>query len=74
MDQLWTSLVSIATAIVGVAIIAVIVSRNADTANVITSAGNAFSGALGVAVSPVTGAGYANFSPNINFSGNSLLR
>ena len=43
------------TAIVGVAIVAVIVSKNSQTSSVLTSAGNAFSGILKVAVSPVTG-------------------
>lgn len=50
------SVVTIATAIVGVAILATLVSRNANTAGVISAAGNAFSGALGVAEGPVTGA------------------
>ncbi len=54
-NELFTSLVSIGTAIVGVAIISVLVSRNAQTPQVINAAGNAFSNALGVAVSPVTG-------------------
>lgn len=54
-DQLITSVVSIATAIVGVAIIAVLVSRQANTSGVISSAGSAFAQDLGVAVSPVTG-------------------
>lgn len=46
---------TIAVAIVGVATLAVLVSKRADTSNVITSAGKAFSSALSVAVSPVTG-------------------
>lgn len=54
-DQLFASLVSIATAIVGVAILAVLVSKNANTAGVISAAGSAFGNDLGVAVSPVTG-------------------
>lgn len=51
------SIVTIATAIVGVAILAVLVSKNANTSGVITAAGNAFSGALGVAEGPVTNSG-----------------
>lgn len=50
-------IVTVAVAIVGVAILAVLVSRNSNTAQVIKSAGDAFSGALGVAVSPITGRG-----------------
>lgn len=62
-DQLFTSIVSIATAITGVAILAVLVSKNSDTSNVIKSAGNAFSGALSVAVSPVVGGnGFTSFN------------
>lgn len=45
----------IATAIVGLAIIATLVSRNANTAGVITAAGRAFSNALGAATNPFSG-------------------
>lgn len=54
-DNLFNSLVTIATAIVGVAILAVLVSRNSQTPAVIQSAGNAFSVALQAATGPVTG-------------------
>lgn len=46
-------IVTIATAIVGVAILAVLVSRRANTANVIKAGGDAFSGALRAATGPV---------------------
>lgn len=59
MDRIAT----IAVAIVGVATLAVLVSKKADTGNVISSAGKAFSSALSVAVSPVTG-GSSGFSPS----------
>ena len=55
-EQLITSVVTVLTAIIGVAIIAVLVSKNANTTGVISSAGSAFQGALGTALSPVTGA------------------
>lgn len=48
------ALVTIVVAIIGVAILAVIVSQRSNTANVITSAGNAFSSVLKAAVSPVS--------------------
>lgn len=51
----WETLSVIGLAIVGVASLAVLVSRNANTTGVIQASGNAFSNALGVAVSPVTG-------------------
>lgn len=69
-DQLFNSIVTIATAIIGVAILAVLVSKNADTSNVLTAAGSAFAKALGAATAPVTGGGlgigagtYNNFTP-----------
>lgn len=54
-DQLIGGLVTVATAIVGVAIIAVLVSNNARTSQVIGSAGQAFAGALTAAEGPVSG-------------------
>ena len=54
-DQLIASVVTVATAIVGLAIIAVLVSKNADTSSVIGAGGTAFAQAVGAAVSPVTG-------------------
>lgn len=55
MDRLVDGAVSIAVAIVGVALLAVLVSRNSQTPAVFTSAGNAFSNALRAATGPVTG-------------------
>lgn len=51
--KLTDSIVTVAVAIIGLATLAVIVSRNAATSNVITSAGNAFVNAIKAAVSPV---------------------
>lgn len=72
-EQLFTSLAAIATAIIGVAILSVLVSKRADTANVIGAAGNAFGYALGVAEGPVTGYTPTNGSgfnlPSLSFSG-----
>ena len=48
-------LVVVLTGIIGVALVAVLVSRNAQTPAVINSAGNALTNFLGTAVSPVTG-------------------
>lgn len=58
MDHLLNGVVSIAVAIVGVALLAVLVSRNAQTPAVISSAGNAFASALNAATGPVTGGGF----------------
>ncbi len=56
-------IVTVAVAIVGVATLAVLVSRNANTAGVIKSAGDAFSGALRAATGPVSGGGMGGFTP-----------
>jgi hypothetical protein len=54
--------VTIAVAIVGVATLAVLVSRNANTAGVIRAAGSSFADALNAATRPVTG-GSNGFTP-----------
>lgn len=51
----WGTLSVVALAVVGVATAAVIVSKNSNTSGVISATGSAFSSALAVAVSPVTG-------------------
>lgn len=71
MNEFWESMVTILSGIIGVAMVAVIVSRNAQSPAVIQSAGSAFSNALDVAVSPVTG----NTSPpNLSYPGGSGLQ
>lgn len=62
MNDFWNGIVSIAIAIVGVATLAVLVSKNANTGNILTSAGTAFSGALTAAEGPVLGGGLGNES------------
>lgn len=57
MNNVVSQIVVIATAIIGLAIVATLVSRNAQTSQVIQSAGNAFTGAIRAATGPVTGAG-----------------
>lgn len=53
-DNIISSGVAILTAIVGLAIVAVIFSNNSDTKNVVGVAGNAFQTILGKAVSPIS--------------------
>lgn len=62
MDQIWQGVVTIAVAIIGVATLAVLVSKNAQTSQVISSAGSAFANALSAATGPVTG---ATTAPNV---------
>jgi arginine exporter protein ArgO len=57
----WGTLSVVMLAIVGVATLAVLVSRNSTTAQLITATGSAFSNSLGVALSPVTGGGSSTF-------------
>jgi hypothetical protein len=67
-EQLINQTVTVLTAIVGVAIIAVLVSNKAQTSQVIGAGGNAFAQGIEAAVSPVTGN-----SPSIGSSfGNSF--
>jgi hypothetical protein len=57
-ESFLTSIVTVATALIGVAILAVIVSPKSQTANVVKAGGQAFSGVLGAALSPVAGSGF----------------
>lgn len=66
MNDAVHALVSIAIAIVGVAIIAVLVSKNTQTSKVIQSAGSAFGNDLAVAISPASGSGMGA-TPNLQY-------
>jgi hypothetical protein len=57
VTEFWNSVVTIVVAIVGIAGLAVIVSKQSDTANVLQTGGQAVSGLLGTALSPITGGG-----------------
>lgn len=54
-EQLVSSVITVSVAIVGLAIIATLVSKNANTAQIIGAGGSSFTQALTAAVSPVTG-------------------
>lgn len=69
MNQVWSGIVTILVAIVGVAIVATLVSRNANTAGVITAGGNAFSNALKAAEGPVSGAFGMTSLPSFGMNG-----
>lgn len=53
-NELITGTVTVLLAIAGVAIIAVLVSKNANTSGVLSAGASAFSGSLGAALSPVS--------------------
>lgn len=56
MKESFEPIVTIAVAIVGVAILAVLVSQKSNTAGVLAAAGSAFANSLSAATGPVTGA------------------
>lgn len=60
MDNIITPMVTILMGIIGVAILATLVSNKSNTAGVISAGGNAFAGGLGVALSPIVGGNYTN--------------
>lgn len=70
MSPLSESIVTIFTAITGVAVIAVLVSKNSATANVVQAGASGFSNALDVAVSPVTG---NSAPPNLAYPGGGVF-
>lgn len=57
MGKIGEQIVVIAMAIIGVAILATLVSNNANTVGVISSLSNAFNNSLGAALRPVVGTG-----------------
>jgi len=64
-DAIGSALVAIIMAVIGVAVIAVLVSSKAQTANVLTAGGSAISNVLGAALSPVTGGGLTSVPQRI---------
>lgn len=67
-DKALSALISLLSAIIFLAVIAVILSQKSDTKNVISSAGNAFSGIITAAVNPVSGSGFSGASNFLNTS------
>lgn len=62
MNNVLEPLVTIAGGVIGLAIIAILVSKNAQTGSVIGSTGSAFANVLSAAEAPVTGQATA---PNV---------
>lgn len=61
MNQIGPGIIAIVAAIITLAIVAVIFSKNAQTSSVITGAGTALSSVIGAAVAPVSGTGANQF-------------
>lgn len=55
MSQIGPAFVAVVTGVIGLAIVAVIVSQNAQTSSVISSGGGALAGIISAAVAPVSG-------------------
>lgn len=74
-DNLMTGVVTIVLGILGVATLAVIFSKNANTAGVIGAGGGALAQDIGAAVSPITGAGIGGGIGGFSFApaGSSML-
>ena len=53
MNNFWSGIVTVLVAIIGVAVLATLVSNRSKTAEVITSGGNAFANMLSAATSPI---------------------
>lgn len=66
MTEFWNSIVTVLLAVVGIAALALIVSRQSNTTGVISTGGQAFSSILGTALSPVTGAATGGGLPFLN--------
>lgn len=62
-SQMFEPIVTVLVGIIGIAMVAVLVSQKSNTAGVFAAAGGAFSNAVSAAVSPVTGNSAA---PNVN--------
>lgn len=65
MGEIGTAITSILMAIIGVAIIAVLVSPRAQTGNVLSAGGTAIGNVLSSALSPVTGGGTVGTALNV---------
>ena len=55
------TILGIVTAIVGLAIISVLLSKNANTVNVIKASGSALASDITAATAPITGGGFGGF-------------
>ena len=68
MNEVSPTIITIVTSVIGLAMLAVIVSQRAQTPTVISSAGTALATIIGAAVSPLGGNGGAT---NFGSAGNS---
>lgn len=64
MNSFAESVATIALAVIGLAMVAALISRNSRTAEIVRAGASGFANNLGVALSPVTGATY---SPDLSY-------
>lgn len=67
MNQIVNSITVILSAVVGIAILSVILSRNSNTSGVISSGASGFAKILGAAEGPVSGSGIGGDLGGIDF-------
>ena len=68
MGDLGSSVVTVLLAVIGVAVVAVLVSKNANTSGVLNAGGSAFSGILGAATNPFSSSGFTGSIPSFGSS------
>ncbi len=66
MNNMMTGIVTILVAVIGVAMLATLVSKNAQTPQVLKAGGSAFGEILRAATGPVTGGGFSMNLPSFN--------
>ncbi len=62
MGETGRAIIAIVSSVIGLSLVAVVLSTRANTAGVISAGGNALTSILGAATAPVTGAGVSNAS------------
>jgi hypothetical protein len=72
MGQIGPTLITIVVSIIGLAMVAVVVSKNAQTTQVISAGGSALSKIIGAAVQPVSGNAFGSAFGSIGSSSNLL--
>lgn len=64
MGNIGPTFLAVIGSVIGLAIVAVLVSQRAQTPSVISAGGSALASIIGAAVAPVTGSGPSNFGSN----------
>lgn len=67
LNEMWTGIITVLVAIVGVATVAVLVSKNAQTGTVIGAAAKGFAQDLQAATGPVLGSTGTGVPPIFNY-------